>query len=136
MKISTVLPMVCQAVKIILPRQSFWWDLRSLVTGSNEYNDLRYRATGDWSAGHPVFSNGKTYLCVRPRQSVWGVRDSPDMDGARMISGCITWCPASTRAAESNRFYKQESWLFFENNQWKDRQDIRIVCDPLCHTHN
>ena len=38
----------------------------------------KYRATGDWRAGRPVFSNGVRYLCVVPRGTRWCVRDSPD----------------------------------------------------------
>ena len=39
-----------------------------------------YRATGDWSAGRPVFSNGLTYLCVEPGGTKWCVSYSHYID--------------------------------------------------------
>ena len=88
-----------------------------------------YRATGDWSAGRRVFSNGITYLCVRPGWTGWCVTDSLDTDraGIRLVSGCVTWCPASPRAAVSHR-YKKSSWRYWSNTSYREG-DIRITCD-------
>ena len=83
-----------------------------------------YRPTGEWSAGHPVFSNGEKYLCVRPGKTSWSVSFIPDSKGAVLQSGSVTWCPTSPRAALSHRF-NQSSWQYSDGEVWKDG-DIRV----------
>ena len=97
-----------------------------------------YRATGDWSAGRPVFSNGLRYLSVGPGWSQWYVTDTLDSSvRARLESACVTWCPASPRAAvsHSRRFHgnmkKQSSWKYWNNIY--DKGDIRVTCDTHDH---
>ena len=88
-----------------------------------------YRPMGDWSAERPVFSNGVTYLCVTPEYTVWMVTDTPDYDGdIRLESGCVTWCPASPRAAVS---YSDNvsSWRYDVLHEG----DIRLTCDTHQH---
>ena len=77
-----------------------------------------YRPTGEWSAGHPVFSNGDKYLCVRPGKAVWSVRDSPDSEYGVLKSGSVTWCPTSPEAAISHRD-NISSWRYKEWHQWR-----------------
>ena len=54
---SSYLPSVCETVQISLGGAA----ARAHPSAAGDF-----RATGDWSAGRPVFSNGLTYLCVRP----------------------------------------------------------------------
>ena len=118
--VTTSLPSVCGVIRISLHGAAATWP----ETGGD------YRPTGDWSAGRPVFSNGLTYLCVRPEWSGWYVRDRPDSDGARLWSGCVTWCPASPRAAVRHRA-NISSWRYWKND-WRNG-DIRVTCDTHQH---
>merc|ERR1711953_80383 len=59
----------------------------------------KYRATGLWSAGRPVFSNGATYLRVRPGTARWEVTDQvKKFSQSKVLSTAASWCPASVRA--------------------------------------
>lgn len=102
--VTTSLPSVCGVIRI---------SLHGAAATAQPETGGEYRATGDWSAGRPVFSNGVTYLCVRPGKTRWAVRSRPDSDwGARLRSGCVTWCPASPRAAVSHRLNREKlSWI-------------------------
>ena len=115
---STSLPPVCGVITI---------SLHGAAARAQPETGGEYRATGDWSAGRPVFSNGVTYLCVRPAVSRWFVTDSPGGDDAELGSGCVTWCPASPRAAVSHR-YNRSSWEYWSNTSWSEG-DIRLTCD-------
>ena len=85
-----------------------------------------YRPTGEWSAGHPVYSNGDLYLCVRPGEgTAWSVRDSPNIELAELLSGSVTWCPTSPRAAVSHSD-KQRSWQYWDGGFWQDGS-IRVT---------
>ena len=120
--VTTSLPSVCGVITISLHGAAA---RRQPETGGE------YRATGDWSAGRPVFSNGVRYLCVRPRGTVWFVTDSSDSDWPRLVGGCVTWCPASPRAAVSH-INNQSSWGYLKNNAWR-KGDIRVTCDTHQH---
>ena len=118
MTASTSLPSVCPVINI---------SLHGAAARAQPRAGGEYRPTGEWSAGHPVFSNGDLYLCVRPGLTGWSVRDSPDNLGAKLVSGCVTWCPTSPRAALSHRDSQyfdydtlawqrdnQRSWQYFD----------------------
>ena len=49
-----------------------------------------------------------------------------------LMSGCVTWCPASPRAALSHSD-NQSSWAYRKN--WFDLRegDIRVTCDTHQH---
>ena len=119
---SPSLPSVCGVIRI---------SLHGAAATALPETGGEYRAR-DWSAGRPVFSNGVTYLCVRPSWRVWCVTDSPESDGPRLLSSCVTWCPASPRAAlRSNN--NKSSWRYqYQRHDWI-AGDIRVTCDTHRH---
>ena len=121
--VTTTHPPVCGVIRI---------SLHGAAARAQAETGGEYRATGDWRAGRPVFSNGLTYLSVRPGWAEWGVTDTPDSDEARLVSGCVTWCLASPRAALSHRF-NTSSWRYSDDNyDWREG-DIRVTCDTHQH---
>lgn len=122
--VTTSLPSVCGVIRI---------SLHGAAATAQPETGGDYRPTGDWRAGRPVFSNGLTYLCVMPGGTVWGVRDRPDSDwqGTRLRSVCVTWCPASPRAAVSHRV-NISSWRYLKYIDWHEG-DIRVACDTHQH---
>ena len=129
---TTVLPSVCGVITI---------SLHGAAAAAHPKTGGEYRATGDWSAGRPVFSNGVTYLYVVPGGTEVGVADRPDSGLWRLRSGCVTWCPASPRATFSHRD-NQSSWEYydkdFEDDDYDDRDgwrggDIRVTCETHQH---
>ena len=118
MTVTTSLPSVCGVITI---------SLHGAAATAQSETGGEYRATGDWSAGRPVFSNGVTYLSVRPWKNAWWVTDSPDSLLARLQSGCVTWCPASPRTAIRHSD-NQRSWRYEDKYNWLDG-DIRLTCD-------
>ena len=117
--VTTNLPSVCGLITI---------SLHGAAANAQPGTGGEYRATGDWSSGHPVFSNGVTYLCVVPGgRQLWRVRDSPDSGVFRLEIGCVTWCPASPRAALSHR-WNRSLGRYWNNPGWLNG-DIRITCD-------
>ena len=125
--VTTSLPSVCGVIRI---------SLHGAAATAQPETGGEYRPTGDWSAGRPVFSNGLTYLCVTPEYTVWMVKDTPDYDGdIRLESGCVTWCPASPRAAVCRRNNKK-SWRYRNktNTAWREG-DIRLNCETHKHEH-
>ena len=117
--VTTSLPSVCGVITI---------SLHGAAAKAQPQTGGEYRPTGYWSAGRPVFSNGLTYLCVTPEYTVWMVKDTPDYDGdIRLESGCVTWCPASPRAAVSHS-RNISSWRYLKYIDWHEG-DIRVACD-------
>ena len=87
-----------------------------------------YRPTGEWSAGHPVFSNGDLYLCVVPGENNrWSVRDSPDSEDVK-LRRILTWHPPPP-GADRNKLYFQFSWQYSDSVDWL-KGDIRVNPDP------
>ena len=107
--VSTSLPSVCPVMKISLHGEA----ARAWPKAGGEY-----RPTGEWSAGHPIFSNGDMYLCV-VYASAWTVRQTPYGAGPPVLqSGSVTWDPTSPRAAQ-NQMLNVSSWQYW-NEGWKD----------------
>ena len=113
--VSTSLPSVCPAIKI---------SLHGAAARAQPWCGGEFRHAGDWSAGHPVYSNGHMYLCVGPGRTSWAVRPSPDSKDAGLQSGSVTWCPADDRAAINDRL-NRSSWQYGDSG-WHDG-DIRIT---------
>ena len=95
-----------------------------------------WRPRGYWSAGRPVFSNGLTYLRVKPllNNSCWWVTDN--LWPPTLESSCVTWCPASPRAAVSHRLGEHDSWKVrvdlvrnAESSSIMLDGDIRFTCN-------
>ena len=118
LNLSSSLPSVCGDINI---------SLDGPAASAKPETEGEYRPTADWRAGHPVFSNGVTYLTVVPRCSKWQVTYSPESDVATLQSGSVSWCPASTRAALS--FSDNQSlWQYSYNGLWHNG-DIQVTCD-------
>ena len=105
--VSTTLPSVSPVIKVTLAGAAARAWSRVHVGGE-------YRPTGEWSCGHPIFSNGDTYIRVRPMKTGWRIGPSPG--GAELFSGSVTWCPTSPRAAVSQR-YNRRAWHYWDNNK-------------------
>ena len=119
--VTTSLPSVCGVIRI---------SLHGAAATAQPETGGEYRATGDWSAGRPVFSNGLTYLSIWPGGTGWWITDSPDSYWhPRLKSGCVTWCPASPRPAVSQN---QSSRRYWNNTGYLDG-DIRVTCDTHQH---
>ena len=71
LSVSNSHPSVCGVISIYL---------HALAETAQRLAGGEYRATGDWSAGRPVFSNGLTYLCVEPGGTKWCVSYSHYID--------------------------------------------------------
>ena len=118
--VSTSLPSICSVISISLHGEAAKAQPRAFGM---------YRPTGEWSAGHPVFSNGDLYLCVVPTSTAWSVRDGPDTIQARLYSGSVSWFPTSPRAAVSHRF-NRSSWQYWNNYlNWYDGDILVFGCD-------
>ena len=92
--------------------------LRGVAARAQPKAGGEYRPTGDWSAGHPIFSNGDMYLCV-VYASAWTVRQIPNGVGPPVLqSRSVTWDPTSPRAARS-LWLDVSSWQYW-NEGWKD----------------
>ena len=117
--VSTSLPSVCPAIKI---------SLHGAAARAQPGSGGEFRHAGDWSAGHPVYSNGHKYLCVKPGKTVWGVTYSLDSKGGGLQSGSVTWCPADDRAAISQRL-NRSSWQYGDHSGWHDMMvaDMEIL---------
>ena len=117
--VSTSLPSVCPVISI---------SPQGAATREQPRAGGEYRPTGEWSAGHPVFSNGDLYLCVSPEKTSGSVSSSPDSEYAELLSGSVTWCPISPRAAVSHR----NNWSSCEyyDSGWHDGH-IRVTIIPL-----
>merc|ERR1711874_298109 len=84
----------------------------------------KYRATGDWSAGRPVFSNGSRYLRVRPGWNHWEVTDQVKKESSsrsKIKSSSATLCPAS---------HQSGSWSYWEYWTYNGNGNayIRLTC--------
>ena len=122
MTVTTSHPSVCGVITI---------SLHGAAATAQPETGGEYRATGDWSAGRPVFSNGVTYLCVKPGGTKWGVTDSPDGGLVRLRSRGVTWCPASPRAALSHS-KNRSSWKYRNDSRYCEG-DIWLTCDTHQH---
>ena len=122
--VTTSLPSVCEVIRI---------SLDGAAATAQPQTGGEYRPMGAWRAGRPVFSNGFKYLCVRvmPGWDKWWVADSPESFRFRLGSGCVTWCPASPRAAVSHR-EKSNSWKYENDGDWREG-DIQVTCDTHHH---
>ena len=82
--VNTSLPSVCSVITISLHGAA-----------AERYPEAggEYRPTGDWSYGHPVFSNGEQYLFGSPCS--WSVGSSPDSEDASLWSPRVSWCPGA-----------------------------------------
>jgi len=90
MTVATSLPSVCGDITITLV---------GAAATAQPGTGGKYRATELWSAGRPVFSNGRTYLRVRPGVNTWEVTDTvKKVTRAKIESSSATLCPASSRA--------------------------------------
>jgi len=90
MSLATSLPSVCGMINITLLG----------AAAKAPETEGKYSATGQWSAGRPVFSNGRTYLRVRPGANQWEVTDQvKKLTKSKILSSSATTsCPASNRA--------------------------------------
>ena len=88
-----------------------------------------YRPTGDWSVGREVFYNSdkKKYLRMRYEYGTWGVYDTLDGEYAYIFSASGTVCPCDPKAKQSD-LDKLENWVYADNGEWKESEDIEIEC--------
>ena len=113
--VSTSLPSVCPEINI---------SLHGAAARAQSRAGGEYKPTGEWSSGHPVFSNGELYLRVRSRGTAWYVSSRPESGYARSRSGSVTWCPTNPRAAFSHRD-NIRSWQYADSGAWHDG-DIHV----------
>jgi len=118
--ITTSLPSVCGVISISL--------LGAAATAHPSCGG-KYRATGDWSAGRPVFSNGTRYLRVRPGWNHWEVTDQVKKESSsrsKIKSSSATLCPAS---------HKSGSWSYWEYWTYNSNGNayIRLTCTTPQH---
>jgi len=118
--ITTSLPSVCGVISISL--------LGAAATAHPGYEG-KYKATKDWSAGRPVFSNGTKYLRVRPGWNHWEVTDQVKKENSsrsKIKSSSATLCPAS---------HKSGSWSYWEYWTYNSNGNafIRLTCTTTQH---
>ena len=109
-----VQPIILSSLPSVRPEVFISLDdpLNSLAAKAEPRAGGAFKPTGEWSCGHPVFSDGALYLCCVPGDSGWSLRLSPDdSDPAILPSGLVIWGTPSPRAVTENEKIRSENLL-------------------------